>query len=71
VVPEKSIWVNNEPLSKFGFEWDWTVPPPVELMQRQVGAEHAKVGAVGQFLKRATTADAFRFARETGLRRSL
>lgn len=33
VVPEKSIGAsfNNEPLSKFGFEWDWEVAPQWNL----------------------------------------
>jgi hypothetical protein len=52
VVPEKSIGssFNNEPLSKFGFEWDWTVPPQWNLCNVP-GGDDGKVGALGRFLK--------------------
>jgi hypothetical protein len=52
VVPEKSIGssFNNEPLSDFGFEWDWTVPPQWNLCNVP-GGDDGKVGAVGRFLE--------------------
>jgi hypothetical protein len=52
VVPEKSIGssFNNEPLSDFKFEWDWTVPPQWNLCNVP-GGDDGKVGAVGRFLK--------------------
>ncbi len=52
VVPEKSIGAsfNNEPLSEFGFEWDWTVPAQWNLCNVP-GGDDGKVGAVGRFLK--------------------
>lgn len=35
VVPERSIGgFADEPLSKFGFYWDWQVAPPLEPVQR-------------------------------------
>jgi len=51
VVPEKSIGssFNDEPLSKFGFEYDWTVPPQWNLCNVP-GGDDGKVGAVGRFL---------------------
>ncbi|WP_420863487.1 DEAD/DEAH box helicase [Algirhabdus cladophorae] len=52
VVPEKSIGssFNDEPLSKFGFEYDWTVPPQWNLCNVP-GGDDGKVGAVGRFLE--------------------
>lgn len=52
VVPEKSIGssFNDEPLSKFGFEHDWIVPPQWNLCNVP-GGDDGKVGAVGRFLE--------------------
>ena len=52
VVPEKSIGssFNDEPLSKFGFDYDWTVPPQWNLCNVP-GGDDGKVGAVGRFLE--------------------
>lgn len=52
VVPEKSIGssFNDEPLSKFGFDHDWTVPPQWNLCNVP-GGDDGKVGAVGRFLE--------------------
>jgi len=52
VVPEKSIGssFNDEPLSKFGFEYDWTVPSQWNLCNVP-GGDDGKVGAVGRFLE--------------------
>ena len=51
VVPEKSIGssFNDEPLSQFGFEYDWTVPLQWNLCNIP-GGDDGKVGAVGRFL---------------------
>ena len=52
VVPEKSIGssFNDEPLSKFGFDHDWTVPPQWNLCNAP-GGDDGKTGAVGRFLE--------------------
>jgi len=52
VVPEKSIGAsfNDEPLSNFGFDHDWTVPPQWNLCNVP-GGDDGKVGAVGRFLE--------------------
>ncbi|MDQ2067131.1 DEAD/DEAH box helicase [Xinfangfangia sp. CPCC 101601] len=52
VVPEKSIGSSfaNEPLSKFGFYWDWTVEPRWNLCNAP-GGDSGKVGALGKFLE--------------------
>ena len=52
VVPEKSIGssFNNEPLSDYGFDYDWTVEPQWNLCDVP-GGDDGKVGAVGKFLK--------------------
>jgi len=52
VVPEKSIGAsfNDEPLSNFGFDYDWTVPPQWNLCNVP-GGDDGKVGAVGRFLE--------------------
>ncbi len=52
VVPEKSIGssFNDEPLSKFGFDYDWTVTPKWNLCNVP-GGDDGKVGAVGRFLE--------------------
>ena len=51
VVPEKSIGssFNDEPLSKFGFQADWTVPPKWNLCNAP-GTDGGKVNSVGAFL---------------------
>src|SRR3954468_1645158 len=51
VVPEKSIGAsfNDEPLSKFGFEFDWTVLPKWNLCNAP-GEDGGKVNSVGAFL---------------------
>jgi len=51
VVPEKSIGAsfNDEPLSKFGFWTDWTVPPKWNLCNAP-GTDGGKVNAVKTFL---------------------
>ena len=51
VVPEKTIGAsfNDEPLSKFGFWADWTVPPNRNLCNAP-GAEGGKVNSVKAFL---------------------
>ncbi|SOD97226.1 DEAD/DEAH box helicase [Caenispirillum bisanense] len=52
VVPEKSIGSSfaDEPLSQFGFYWDWTVAPRWNLCNAP-GGDSGKVGAVGKFLE--------------------
>ncbi|WP_323033053.1 DEAD/DEAH box helicase [Paracoccus sp. (in: a-proteobacteria)] len=52
VVPEKSIGSSfaDEPLSKFGFYWDWTVEPRWNLCNAP-GGDSGKVGALGKFLE--------------------
>ncbi|WP_377512855.1 DEAD/DEAH box helicase [Octadecabacter sp. R77987] len=52
VVPEKSIGssFNNEPLSDYGFDYDWTVEPQWNLCDVP-GGDDGKVGAVGKFLE--------------------
>lgn len=51
VVPEKSIGAsfNDEPLSQFGFEADWTVAPKWNLCNAP-GEDGGKVNSVGAFL---------------------
>jgi superfamily II DNA or RNA helicase len=51
VVPEKSIGAsfNDEPLSNFGFEFDWTVLPKWNLCNAP-GEDGGKVNSVGAFL---------------------
>ena len=68
VVPEKSIGssFNDEPLSDFGFDYDWTVPPQWNLCNVP-GGDDGKVGAVGRFLESSDrvlvcTHATFRFA---------
>lgn len=56
VVPERSIGGSfaNEPLSKYGFHWDWTVEPQWNLCNAPgidaPSVAKSKVKAVGQFL---------------------
>jgi hypothetical protein len=56
VVPERSIGGSfaDEPLSKYGFHWDWTVEPQWNLCNApgidQPSVAKSKVKAVGQFL---------------------
>ncbi|MET0105541.1 MAG: DEAD/DEAH box helicase [Sedimenticola sp.] len=51
VVPEKTIGAsfNNEPLSKYGFYWDWEVPPRWNLCNAP-GEDGGKVNSVKAFL---------------------
>jgi len=51
VVPEKSIGAsfNNEPLSQYGFYWDWDVPPKWNLCNAP-GEDGGKVNSVKAFL---------------------
>jgi superfamily II DNA or RNA helicase len=51
VVPEKSIGAsfNNEPLSQYGFYWDWEVAPKWNLCNAP-GEDGGKVNSVGAFL---------------------
>ena len=51
VVPEKSIGssFNNEPLSKYGFYWDWEVAPKWNLCNAP-GEDGGKVNSVKAFL---------------------
>ncbi|MES9844129.1 MAG: DEAD/DEAH box helicase [Candidatus Sedimenticola sp. 6PFRAG5] len=50
-VPEKTIGAsfNNEPLSKYGFNWDWEVPPRWNLCNAP-GEDGGKVNSVKAFL---------------------
>ncbi|WP_252969942.1 DEAD/DEAH box helicase [Brevundimonas vancanneytii] len=52
VVPEKSIGAsfNDEPLSRYGFEADWTVAPKWNLCNAP-GEDGGKVNSVGAFLE--------------------
>lgn len=52
VVPEKSIGssFNDEPLTKFGFYWDWTVVPKWNLCNFP-GTDGGKVNSLGAFLE--------------------
>lgn len=56
VVPERSIGGSfaDEPLSKYGFRWDWTVQPQWNLCNApdidNPGVAKSKVKVVGQFL---------------------
>lgn len=52
VVPEKSIGssFNNEPLTKFGYYWDWEVEPQWNLCDAP-GEDGGKVTSVKSFLK--------------------
>ncbi|WP_417675155.1 DEAD/DEAH box helicase [Roseibium sp.] len=52
VVPERSIGssFNDEPLSKFGFYWDWSVGPRWNLCNAP-GTDGGKVNSVGAFLE--------------------
>lgn len=52
VVPERSIGssFNDEPLTKFGFYWDWTVEPQWNLCDAP-GEDGSKVTSVKSFLK--------------------
>ena len=51
-VPEKSIGAsfNNEPLSDFGFKYDWSVEPKWNLCNSP-GEDGSKADSVGSFLK--------------------
>lgn len=51
IVPEKSIGAsfNNEPLSQYGFYWDWEVAPKWNLCNAP-GEEESKAKAVKSFL---------------------
>ena len=57
VVPERSIGGSfaDEPLSKYGFYWDWTVKPQWNLCNApgidNLSVAKSKVKAVGEFLK--------------------
>ena len=75
VVPERSIGSSfaDEPLSQFGFEWDWQVAPQWNLCNApgvdDVKVAKSKVKAVGEFLARSDkvmvcTHATFRFAVE-------
>jgi superfamily II DNA or RNA helicase len=75
VVPERSIGGSfaDEPLSKFGFYWDWTVVPKWNLCnapgQDDIKVAKSKVKAVGEFLNSSDkvlvcTHATFRFAVE-------
>ncbi|MEA9977122.1 MULTISPECIES: DEAD/DEAH box helicase [unclassified Pseudomonas] len=75
VVPERSIGGSfaDEPLSKFGFYWDWQVSPQWNLCNApgidEPRVAKSKVGAVGKFLESADkvlvcTHATFRFAVE-------
>jgi superfamily II DNA or RNA helicase len=68
VVPEKSIGssFNNEPLTKYGFYWDWKVEPQWNLCDAP-GEDGSKVTSVKSFLKSESsilvcTHATFRFA---------
>lgn len=68
VVPEKSIGAsfNDEPLSRYGFEYDWTVAPKWNLCNAP-GEDGGKVNSVGAFLESSDkvlvcTHATFRFA---------
>lgn len=52
VVPEKSIGAsfNNEPLSQYGFYWDWEVAPKWNLCNAP-GEDGGKVNSVNAFLE--------------------
>ena len=52
VVPEKSIGAsfNNEPLTEFGFYWDWSVNPKWNLCNAP-GEDGGKVNSVKSFLE--------------------
>ena len=56
VVPERAIGASfaDEPLSKYGFQWDWTVKPQWNLCNTpgadDVKVARSKVKAVGEFL---------------------
>ena len=69
-VPEKSIGSSfaNEPLSEFGFHYDWTVTPKWNLCNSP-GEDGSKVNSVGSFLESndkvlVCTHATFRFAVE-------
>lgn len=53
VVPEKSIGASfhDEPLSRFGFDWDWHVEPKWNLCDAPGGDNGGKVNAVAAFLE--------------------
>lgn len=53
VVPEKTIGAsfNDEPLSKYGFDWDWIVIPQWNLCNAPGDDNGGKVGAVEAFLR--------------------
>ena len=68
VVPEKSIGAsfNDEPLSTYGFYWDWKVPPKWNLCNAP-GEDGGKVNSVKAFLESddrtlVCTHSTFRFA---------
>ena len=68
VVPEKSIGAsfNDEPLTKFGFHWDWVVEPKWNLCNAP-GEDGGKVNSVKAFLDSedkmlVCTHSSFRFA---------
>jgi superfamily II DNA or RNA helicase len=70
VVPEKSIGAsfNNEPLTEFGFYWDWSVNPKWNLCNAP-GEDGGKVNSVKSFLESedmvlVCTHATFRFAVE-------
>jgi len=56
VVPEKSIGssFNDEPLTKYGFYWDWEVEPQWNLCDAP-GEDGSKVTSVKSFLKSEST----------------
>lgn len=74
VVPEKSIGssFNDEPLTKYGFYWDWSVEPQWNLCDAP-GEDGSKVTSVKSFLKSESnilvcTHATFRFAvKELGI----
>ena len=69
VVPEKSIGssFNSEPLSKFGFHWDWEVSPQWNLCNAPGDDNGGKVNSVKAFMESdarvlVSTHATFRFA---------
>lgn len=53
VVPEKTIGASfyDEPLSQFGFDWDWTVQPKWNLCNAPGPDNGGKIQSVGAFLE--------------------
>lgn len=57
VVPEKTIGASfyDEPLSQFGFGWDWTVQPKWNLCNAPGSDNGGKIQSVGAFLESEDT----------------